>query len=291
MKVCDIMTKPTRIEKSEDLSRAMDLMDKHDARRLMVTSKGKLRGVLTMRGIARALGTSRSSGLPASSLHVATATSEAYTKVSPDTSVGDAISILQEQRGILFVMDGDEILGWVTPKEVLQTQTVFGFAAEFMNRPIVAAPGDRVVHVRRMMMDHDIGRLPVVEEYQLIGIVTEKDTAKAMRAIRDLVTVNQQDARIKNLLTVDIMSRGVRTVPTNANISEVVNLMLKYEYGGIPVLNLDHDLVGFITRRDIVAKMQVEESGILRSEQNKQIRDQSCHRKNLLYSYMQFNMY
>jgi len=257
MKVCDIMTKPTRIEKSEDLSRAMDLMDKHDARRLMVTSKGKLRGVLTMRGIARALGTSRSSGLPASSLHVATAISDAYTEVPQDASVGDAISILQEQRGILFVMDGDEILGWVTPKEVLQTQTVFGFAAEFMNRPIVAAPGDRVVHVRRMMMDNDIGRLPVVEEYQLIGIVTEKDTAKAMRAIRDLVTVNQQDARIKNLLTVDIMSRGVRTVPTNANISEVVNLMLKYEYGGIPVLNLDYDLVGFITRRDIVAKMQV----------------------------------
>ncbi len=154
-------------------------------------------------------------------------------------------------------MDGDEILGWVTPKEVLQTQTVFGFAAEFMNRPIVAAPGDRVVHVRRIMMDNDIGKLPVVEEYQLIGIVTEKDTAKAMRAIRDLVPVHQQDARIKNLLTVDIMSRGVRTVPTNANISEVVNLMLKYEYGGIPVLNLDYDLVGFITRRDIIAKMQV----------------------------------
>jgi len=32
--------------------------------------------------------------------------------------------------------------------------------------------------------------------------------------------------------------------------------MLKYGYGGIPVLNLDDDLVGFITRRDVVAKMR-----------------------------------
>lgn len=257
MNVCDIMVKPVRIEKSENLSHALDLMEKHDTRRLMVTSNGKLRGVLTMRDIARILGTSRKSGLPASSLHVATAVSDAYTVVPPDMSVDDAISILQERSGILFALDGDKILGWITPEEVLQTQTVFGFAAEFMSRPITAAPGDRVVHVRRMMMDYDIGRLPVVEDYQLVGIITEKDIAKAMRAIRDLVTANQQDNRVKNLLTVDIMSRGVKTVRTNSNITEVVNLMIRYGYGGIPVLNLDDDLVGFITRRDIVAKMQV----------------------------------
>ena len=256
MNVCDIMVKPVRIEKSENLSHALDLMEKHDTRRLMVTSNGKLRGVLTMRDIARTLGTSRKSGLPASSLHVATAVSDAYTVVPPDMSVDDAISILQKRSGILFALDGDKILGWITPEEVLQTQTVFGFAAEFMSRPITAAPGDRVVHVRRMMMDYDIGRLPVVEDYQLVGIITEKDIAKAMRAIRDLVTANQQDNRVKNLLTVDIMSRGVKTVRTNSNITEVVNLMIRYGYGGIPVLNLDDDLVGFITRRDIIAKMQ-----------------------------------
>jgi CBS domain-containing protein len=224
MNVCDIMVEPVRIEKSEDLSHALDLMDKNDTRRLMVTSKGKLRGVLTMRDIARALGTSRKAGLP--------------------------------QKGILIVRDNDEILGWVTPQEILKTQTVFGFAAEFMNKAITASPGDRVVHVRRTMMDHDIGRLPVLEDYRLVGIITEKDIAKAMRAIRGLVTANQQDTRVKNLLTVDIMSRGVRTVYTNSNIPDVVNLMLKYGYGGIPVLNLDDDLVGFITRRDVVAKMR-----------------------------------
>jgi len=218
MNVCDIMVEPVRIEKSEDLSHALDLMDKNDTRRLMVTSKGKLRGVLTMRDIARALGTSRKAGLPASSLHVATAVSDACTVIPPDMDLNDAISILQEQKGILIVRDNEEILGWVTPQEILKTQTVFGFAAEFMNKAITASPGDRVVHVRRTMMDHDIGRLPVLEDYRLVGIITEKDIAKAMRAIRGLVTANQQDTRVKNLLTVDIMSRGVRTVYTNSNI-------------------------------------------------------------------------
>lgn len=255
MNVTEIMVKPVRIEKSENLSHAMDLMDKHDTRRLLVTSKGKLRGVLTMRNIARALGTSRKPGMPASSLHVATAVSDTYATVPPEMGMSDAISILQQQRCILFVMDGDEILGWITPEEVLKTCSTDGFAAEFMKVPITASPGDRVVHVRRIMIDKDIGRLPVMEEYQLVGMITEKDIARAMRAIRDMVPANQQDSRVKNLLTADVMSRGVKTVYTNSPASEVVDIALKYGYGGVPVLNLEEDLVGFITRRDLIAKM------------------------------------
>ena len=255
MNVSEIMVKPVRIEKSENLSHAMDLMSKHDTRRLLVTNRGKLMGVLTMRNIARALGTSRKPGMPASALHVATAVGDAYTTVPPEMGVNDAISILQQQRGILFVMDGDEILGWVTPEEILKTCGIDGFAAEFMNTPITAAPGDRVVHVRRVMMDRNIGRLPVVDEYQVVGIITEKDIARAMRAIRDMVTANQQDSRVKNMLTADVMSRGVKTVYTNAPVSEVVDIALKYGYGGVPVLNLEEDLVGFITRRDLIARM------------------------------------
>ncbi len=255
MNVSEIMVKPVRIEKSENLSHAMDLMSKHETRRLLVTNRGELMGVLTMRNIARALGTSRKPGMPASSLHVATAVSDVYSTVPSEMGVNDAISILQQQRGILFVMDGDAILGWVTPEEILKTCVIEGFAAEFMNTPITAAPGDRVVHVRRIMMDRDVGRLPVVDEYQVAGIITENDIAKAMRAIRDMVPANQQDSRVKNLLTEDVMSRGVKTVYTNSPASEVADIALKFGYGGVPVLNLEEDLVGFITRRDLIAKM------------------------------------
>ncbi|HIE31147.1 MAG TPA: CBS domain-containing protein [Methanosarcinales archaeon] len=255
MNVSEIMVKPVRVEKSDNLSRALDLMDKHDTRRLLVTSKGKLRGVVTMRNIARALGTSRKPGMPASSLHVATAVSDTYATVPPEMRVSDAVSVLQQQRGILLVMDDEEILGWITPEEVLKTCKTDGFAAEFMSTPITAAPGDRLVHVRRIMLDQDIGRLPVVEDYQLVGIITEKDIAKAMRAIRDMVPANQQDSRVKNILTADVMSRGVKTVYTNSPVSEVVDIALKYGYGGVPVLNLEEELVGFITRMDLIAKM------------------------------------
>jgi len=74
MQIKDIMTEPVTIDKSERLGHALDQMEKYSLRRLLVTNNGKLGGIITMRQIARVLGTRKSLGMPASSLHVAAAT-------------------------------------------------------------------------------------------------------------------------------------------------------------------------------------------------------------------------
>ena len=57
MHVKDIMTQPVTIDKSERLGHALDLMEKNDLRRLLVTNKDKMGGIITTRQIARVLGT------------------------------------------------------------------------------------------------------------------------------------------------------------------------------------------------------------------------------------------
>ena len=74
-----------------------------------------------------------------------------------------------------------------------------------------------------------------------------------MRAFRDIVSGNQQDSRIKNLIVEDIMKRGVKTVQSNTLMSDVTAMMLKEKIGGLPVMNLEGDMVGFITRRNIIS--------------------------------------
>src|SRR3990172_9894904 len=119
MKVKDIMTEPDIVHKADTISHAMELMNKNDTRRLLVMNGGDLLGVITMRSITRKLGTWKTSNLPASSLHVATATTNAFTKVLPDTAIEDAIVLMDRTGGILFVNDNGEVLGWVTPHEIL----------------------------------------------------------------------------------------------------------------------------------------------------------------------------
>ncbi|MCZ7393179.1 MAG: CBS domain-containing protein [Candidatus Methanoperedens sp.] len=258
MKIKDIMKEPLSVHKSDKISHAMQLMDKHDTRRLLVINGSELLGVITVRSIASKLGTWKTSNLPASSLHVAAATTDMFRKVLPDTSIEDAIALMDRTGGILVVSDNSNILGWVTPHEILKTaKAVKGYAAEIMKEPISVSPADRVSHARRIMLDNDIGRLPVIENVDVVGIVTEKDVARAMMNFRALVPDNQQDGRIRNLIVEDIMTRNVKSVRTNTPISEVISLMLNENIGGVPVLNLKDEIVGVISRRGIIRHLAV----------------------------------
>jgi len=253
MSVKNIMSEPITVHKSDTISHAMDLMDKHDTRRLLVINGSEIMGLITMRNIANKLGTWKTSNLPASSLHVAAATTDIFTTVLPDMSFDDAIGLLDRKSGVLVVMDNNKIKGWVTPNEILKNvKDLKGYAAQIMKEPITVSPGDRVSHARRIMLDNNIGRLPIVENNDVVGIITEKDVARAMMNFRALVPDNQQDERIRNLIVGDIMTRNVKSVRTNTPISEVISILLTENIGGVPVLNLKDELVGVVSRRGII---------------------------------------
>jgi CBS domain-containing protein len=252
MQVKDIMSEPVTIDKSERVGHALDLMEKNDMRRLLVTNKDKLGGIITTRQIARVLGTRKSLGMPASSLHVASATMDSLIKVLPDMDVDGAIALLQK-TSVLVAMDGEKVLGWVRPREVLAAVKVSGTAADAMRFPLTANPNDRLVHARRMMLDRDVGRLPVVEGGRLVGIISERDVAKSLRAFRDLNdTASKQYARIYNILVSDVMTHDVQYVYMDTPLDEVKRIILEENRGGLPVLNRRDEVVGMITRRSIL---------------------------------------
>ncbi|RNI07827.1 CBS domain-containing protein [Methanohalophilus euhalobius] len=253
MQVKDIMVQPISVDKADTISHALDIMEKNDTRRLLVTHNGQLVGVLTMRNLTKELGTRKKGAKPASSLHVATAVSDNFIKVLPDTDLDDAITLMKKKGGVLIVTDNEDIMGWVTPQEILQNLYFDGFAGEMMiKEPVVVNPADRVSHVRHIILENNMGRFPVMDNGELLGIITEQDIAKAMKSFRELVSGNQQDSRIKNLIVEDIMQMGAKTAYTNTPVAEVVDMMLKNNIGGVPVLNLEEDFAGFITRRTLV---------------------------------------
>ncbi|MCR3882856.1 CBS domain-containing protein [Methanotrichaceae archaeon M04Ac] len=248
MLVKEIMSTPVTIDKSERITHALDIMEKHDLRRLLVTNDGKLGGTITMRQIARVLGTRQRLGMPASSIHVTTATSDSVIKVDPDMKIEDAVFLLQK-TSVLVVTEGEEILGWVRPKDMLKAIRMTGMAADAMRTPLTANSSDRLVHVRRVMLDQDVGRFPVMEGGKMVGIVSERDVAKSLRAFRDMVQGGQQDPRIKNIIVSDVMSRDVKSLQIDTPLEEARKIMLEEDLGGMPVLNQKNELVGMLTRR------------------------------------------
>lgn len=57
------------------------------------------------------------------------------------------------------------------------------------------------------------------------------------------------------MLVEDVMSRSLKTVNPDTSMSEVVSMMCLYRLSGIPVVEDDNKLVGFISERDVLDPM------------------------------------
>ncbi|MDY0266765.1 MAG: CBS domain-containing protein [Methanimicrococcus sp.] len=254
MQVNDIMVAPSTIDKSAKISNALSIMEKKNTRRLLVTHGGEVTGILTMRGLAKELGTKKRTK-PASSLPVVTAVTENYTFVKPTTKFELAAKILKEKGGVLLVSEDEkEVLGWITPNELIGAYDFIGQAKDVMfDKTIISInSSERLVHARYLMLENNIGRIPVMENGKLVGVISERDVAKALQEFKDHVPDNRQEAQIKNLLVADVMSRNPLTAKPSTPAEEIVSLIVHKNIGIVPILDDSEKLIGIITRRSLL---------------------------------------
>ena len=145
---------------------------------------------------------------------------------------------------------------------------------EIMSQPVITISEDTTLReVARIMLEHGIGGLPVVDhDRNLSGIVTETDfTAREkcvpfsmFRAPQLFGTWLGDDAeelyaKAGNIRAREVMSRKVVTVNENDPIEKVLELMLKYDINRIPVLS-ERKPVGIVARRDLLRVMRDQQA-------------------------------
>jgi len=138
-----------------------------------------------------------------------------------------------------------------------------------MTKDVIAVKEDESIKkVFKLMDEHGILGLPVLNnEGAVIGIVTETDlidhftTLKTPRGINILGSIvyldNIEDFN-ENLkdhcaeVVKDIMTTDVATIMHNKTLSDAINLMGEKEVSRLPVVGDKGELVGIVTRKDIV---------------------------------------
>jgi CBS domain-containing protein len=161
------------------------------------------------------------------------------------------VPLLQRYK-LVVVYDGDHrLIGQVGAGELLKKIQPEGTPDGAMEKAVTIEADERVVHLRRRMLDDDITRFVVTENGKIVGIVTETDVAIAMRKFREAVMKKHQDHRIRNLLVKDIMSSPIISVDCSAKIPEIVDIMLKKNISSIPLTDKGK-LIGVVTRRSLV---------------------------------------
>jgi predicted transcriptional regulator len=250
----DLASAAYTVDKSDRISHALDLMEKHRVNQLLVTHEAEIVGLLTKQGIARTLGASDDIIKPASSLHVTKAMDDTFTVISGALPVGE-INRLMKSSEVLIVVNGQPPM-WITFNEIVKASRPAGLAGEIMDSPSTCSPFDRVTNARRRMIDQNEWWMVVVEDDKIVGVITENDIAKAMSQFRDVVKSHYQDSRVRKLLVDDIMITEVVFARTNTPCVEVIELMLKHDVEGVPVLDLTDAMVGAITQRTILRNLE-----------------------------------
>lgn len=249
--VKDIMAKPTTISKSAKITEALDKMLAEGIDPLIALNNTTVVGTVSRQAIAEKMGAKKNSDIAPAAIHVASVVTDDFTSVYPDESINVLVPLLQRYKLVVVYDNDHKLIGQVSAGDLLKKYQPDGAIDGAMEKAVTIEAEERVVHLRRRMLDDNITRFIVSEHDKYTGIVTETDVAIAMRKFRESVEGNHQDHRIRNLLVKDIMSSPLVSVERTANVSDVVTMMLKKNISSVPVMDKGK-LSGIVTRSSLV---------------------------------------
>jgi len=273
MRVKNIMSDDVvSIDKDQNVCDALRAMKKHKKSRLAVINTNhdnikEMVGVITEKDIAMKLGSSKYGNMPPSHFHISTVMTKDIIEADMEMKLGYVANLMVENNiGGMPVMEDGAMAGMITKSDLIDTcrgkpyenQSVQDLMSTEL---ITVSPSDRLVHARRIMLDAKVGRLLVMEEDVIAGLITSKDISRAMISFRKVVPDKHKSARIRNLLVEDVMTQGVRTISMDVSIAEAAHIMLDEGLSGFPVVDEDKKTVGIITKTDLL-DLIVEMEGV-----------------------------
>lgn len=146
------------------------------------------------------------------------------------------------------VLKDSKVVGIVTRTNLLQNPEEEQLALLMTRDPITISPGSDLQTASRLLLQHGIRRLPVVDDGKLVGLVTVADV---VGTIADM----NIDIPIKDYVEKEVVAIYSDTpLPVVARIMELANVK------AVPVLDAALELIGIISDRDVIAASIIEDS-------------------------------
>ena len=113
----------------------------------------------------------------------------------------------------------------------------------------LVGPDTPLAEAAALMRDGDFGLLPIGENDQLVGTITDRDiTIRAVAAGKDPKTTKVRDA----------MSDGIIYAYEDQSVEEGAALMGEKQIRRLPILNRDKRMVGIVALADLAVEPQAD---------------------------------
>jgi acetoin utilization protein AcuB len=117
--------------------------------------------------------------------------------------------------------------------------------------PITAESETLVLEAQKMMREHNIRRLPIVDKGKLTGIITQHDLLAAAPSPATSLSVYELNYLLSKMKVKDIMKKNPVTVGPDTPFEEALRIGQERKIGSFPVVE-NGKLVGITTESDIV---------------------------------------
>lgn len=116
---------------------------------------------------------------------------------------------------------------------------------------VTVTPETSMLKASKLMKEHDIRRLPVVDnQMNVVGIVSDRDIKDASPSKATTLDMHELYYLLSELKIKDIMTHNPVTIGPTDTVESVAILMEEKGFGGLPVVQ-DDKLVGIITDHDL----------------------------------------
>jgi CBS domain-containing protein len=126
--------------------------------------------------------------------------------------------------------------------------------AEKTKSNTIVAPNITVLSAIELMRERDIGAVMVVDDNRLVGIFTEQDCLHKVSSLGD-------DPR--DVLVSKVMTKQVRCITPDMEVSEGLALMTERHFRHLPVLNNKRNILGIVSIGDLVKAKISDQSFIV----------------------------
>ena len=110
-----------------------------------------------------------------------------------------------------------------------------------------------VVEAAQLMREQHIGSLPITDDEQLVGMITDRD-------ITTRVVAEAADPKMTSVA--DVYSRDLISVEPDQDLEEALQLMARHQVRRLPVVE-NGRLVGIVAQADIALKESEKKTGEL----------------------------
>jgi CBS domain-containing protein len=114
---------------------------------------------------------------------------------------------------------------------------------------------DNVLSIENIMNTKHLRHLPVVEDGDIVGIVSQRDIFKAAMSSAMGFGEKAQQGFLHSVSVKAIMVHPVVTVSPDTTVDAAIDLMLQKGIGCLPVVE-NGQLVGVITKTDLLRRLQ-----------------------------------